>query len=311
MSMRVRSALALLLLSTSLVSTTAQTAFAEPSAAAVEEGRARFTKGVSLFRAGDFRAALIEFNRANTVAPSFRIQFNIGQTCAELQDHVCAMKAFSSFLNEGGKQVPAAQRTIAEKELTRLKALVGTVRIVVDVDGANVTIDDTAAGASPIADPMMVIAGKRKITAKKSGLTPVSATVDVPAGETVEVSLAFAETKNQPPGVVVTTPSETSRTPFYIGLAATGVLTAGTVVFGALSLGANSDLKAKAGELGTTKGEVESAQSKVKTLAIVTDVFFGATLVAAGVTTYLFFKTKPQSTQVGIGPGSVLLTHNF
>ena len=32
---------------------------ADPSAAAVEEGRARFTKGVSLFRTNDFRARIV------------------------------------------------------------------------------------------------------------------------------------------------------------------------------------------------------------------------------------------------------------
>src|SRR4051812_60021 len=90
-----------------------------PSAAAVEEGRARFSKGVALFRASNYRAALVEFNRAYAVAPSFRIQFNIGQTCAELQDYACAVKAFQKFLAEGGTQVPAPQRVTSEKELDR------------------------------------------------------------------------------------------------------------------------------------------------------------------------------------------------
>lgn len=285
-------------------------AHAEPSAAAQEEGRAHFQKGVGYFRVGDFRAALGEFNKANAVAPSFRIQFNIGQTCAELQDHVCAMKAFTTLLDEGGKQVPANQRTIAEKELKRLQALVGTVRIVVDVEGAALTIDDQPAGTSPLGEPTMVAAGKRKITAKKSGLSPVSATVDVPAGETVEVSLAFAESKNQP-NVVVSKDTSPSRTPFWIGVGATSALGVGTIVFGALALGANSDLKSQTGKIGVSGSSIDAAQSKVSTLAVVTDVFFGATLVAAGVTTYLFFKTQPSSTQVGIGPGSISLTQRF
>ena len=305
--MSMRRLLALLICCLSLVPSLAH---ADPSAAAVEEGRARFTKGVALFRAGDFRAALGEFNRANTVAPSFRIQFNIGQTCAELQDHVCATKAFSTFLNDGGKQVPAGQRTTAEKELKRLQALVGNVRVVVDVDGAAISIDDQPAGTSPVADATMVVAGKHKITAKKSGLSPQTSNVEVPAGETVEISMAFAETKSPAITVSSSGTNPPSRTPFWIGVAATGALTVGTVIFGALTLGAHSDYDDQLGKLGTSTSAIDDAKSKVSTLAVVTDVFFGATLVAAGVTTYLFFKTKPTTT-VGVGPRAVVLTHEF
>jgi hypothetical protein len=290
--------------------TTTSAAHAEPSPAAVDEGRALFSKGVTLFRAGDFRAALEQFTRAYAVAPSFRIQFNIGQTCSELQDHACATKAFELFLADGGKQVPPAQRIIAERELKRLHALVGSVRVVVNVAGADVTVDDAPVGTSPISAALTVNAGRRKISASKPPLAPVSSVVDVPGGDMVDVSLTLADASGTPllPSAPDTTPS---RTPFWIGVSATGVLVVATVVLGVVTLGAKSDLDATVGRFGATADDISRARSKVDGLALATDVFGGAAIVAAGITTYFFFTTKPTATQVGLGPGGISLRRAF
>lgn len=272
-----------------LVLASAASAHAEPSAAAVEEGRTRFSKGVVLFRAGDYKAALAEFTRANAVAPSFRIQFNIGQTCAELQDHVCAAKAFEAFLNEGGKQVPPAQRTTAERELKRLHGLVGRIRVLVNQDEASLTVDDAPVGTSPLADPVLVSAGKHKVTARKGG--SATTTVEVPAGETVEAQLSVADVTGSV--APVTTSGRPSRAPFWIGVAATGVLAVTTVALGVATLGADGSLGDEVGRFGVSPGAIEDARSSVDTLAIVTDVVLVATLAAAAVTTYFFFKTQP------------------
>jgi hypothetical protein len=284
-------------------------AHAAPSAAAIEEGRTRFQKGVSLFRAGDYRAALIEFNAANAVAPSFRIQFNIGQTCAELQEHACATKAFDAFLSDGGKQVPPDQRKIAEKELERLKALVGRVRVIVDASGADVSVDDVPAGTSPIAEPVLVNAGRRKITAKKGNGAPISTSIEVPAGETIDVNLAVAaEADAKPPEVVLGPPN---RTPFWIGVGVTAALTITTVTFGVLALGAKSDLDDTVGRFGVSPADVDAARVKVDDLTLATDLFGLATLLAAGATTYLFFDAPRSPVRAGVTPGAFRLRYTF
>ena len=288
----------------------AEAPHADPGPAAVDEGRALFGKGVTLFRAGDFRAALEQFNHAYAAAPSFRIQFNIGQTCSELQDHACATKAFELFLADGGKQVPPAQRVIAEREIKRLRALVGSLHVVVNLAGAEVTVDDAPAGTSPISAALLVNAGRRKVSASKPPLAPVSSMIDVPAGDTVEVSLALADASGVPlpPSAVAAAPS---RTPFWIGVAATSALAVATVIFGVVTLGAKSDLDGTVGRFGASADDISLARSKVDGLALVTDVFGGAAILAAGITTYFFFSTQPASTRIGVGPGGISLQRAF
>jgi hypothetical protein len=279
----------------------------EPSSAAVEEGRARFTRGVTLFRASDYRAALLEFNRAYAVAPSFRIQFNIGQTCAELLDHACAAKAFEIFLADGGKQVPPAQRVVAERELRRLNALVGRVRVRTTA-GAEVTVDGVAAGTGPLSEPVLVSAGRRTFVATKAPFAAVSQVIDVPAGDTVELALPIVEAGGETPAPAASAPS---RTPFWIGVGITSALAVVTVTTGVLALGAKSDLDATVGRFGASTASLDEARSKVDRLALVTDLFAAATLVGAGVTTFLFFQSRPTAPKVGLGPGSISVTHAF
>ena len=304
--MRSRS-LAVVAVTVALSFAVVRAASAAPSSAAIEEGRTRFQKGVSLFRAGDYRAALVEFNAANAVAPSFRIQFNIGQTCAELQDHACALKAFEAYLAEG-KQLPPEQRKVAEKEIERLKPLVGKVRIAVDAPGAEVAIDDVPIGTSPFADPVVLNAGKRKLTAKRSNGTLVTTNVDVPGGETVDVNLVVASDAPAKDQVVVGPPD---RTPFWIGVGVTAALTLTTVTFGVLALGAKSDLDDSVARFGASPADVDAARSKVDDLTLVTDLFALGTLIAAGVTTYLYIDPPRSSVRVGFGPGSFRLGTSF
>jgi hypothetical protein len=262
----------------------------------------------------------VEFNRANAVAPSFRIQFNIGQTCAELQDYACAAKAFESFLADGGTQVPPAQRTTAESELERLRALVVSVRVVVNMPGAEVAVDDVPVGVSPLAEPLLVSAGRRKISVAKPPLAPASTVVDVAGGDSIEVRLDLVEPSAPaaplPPAATAVAPigevaHVPSRTPFWIGVGATGLLTAVTVTFGVLSLSAKSDLDGTIARFGATSGDVDAARSKVSDLTLTTDVFGAVALAAAGITTVLFFTTKPPASRVGVGPGGLTVVHAF
>ncbi|MFO0738549.1 MAG: hypothetical protein U0270_21820 [Labilithrix sp.] len=258
------------------------------SADDITEGRARFNKGVTLFREKAFSAALVEFNAAYAAAPSFRIQYNIAQTCNEMHDYACAYRAFERFLADGGKDVPKDQQKVADAELKRLKPLVSSVYVVVNLSGADVAVDDAKVGTSPLASPVLASAGRHTITALKTGLPQARTVLDVPGGvDRIDVRLEISEPKAPPlpPPPPGEAPPEKSRLPMWIGIGATGALAVTTATLGILTLGAKSDLHASADRFGSSPRDIESAQSKQDTLAVVTDVVLGATIVAAGITT--------------------------
>src|SRR5260221_8307208 len=137
---------------------------AAPSAQAQDEAGAHFRRGVDLFKEADFRGALIEFRRANQIAPSFRVFYNLGQCYLELQDYAGALKSFQAYLEQGGKQIPKDRRAAVEGELKKLQSRVAHVEITSNVSGAEVRVDDDMVGTTPLAAPVLVGSGRRRIS---------------------------------------------------------------------------------------------------------------------------------------------------
>src|SRR6185369_13528930 len=100
------------------------TAEAAPTKEQQHEAATRFKKGIELFKEGDYQAALIEFRRANEIAPNYAVLYNIGQVYFQLQDYAGALTALERYLSEGGKNVPTARRTEVEKDIEKLKSRV-------------------------------------------------------------------------------------------------------------------------------------------------------------------------------------------
>ena len=155
---RLNRALALVL--TLAVSTTAY-------AQKTDEARSRFGRGVELFKENDYRAALIEFKRAYELAPNYKVLYNLGQTSLELQDYASALKTFEQYLREGGKDVPSKRKAEVEAELGKLRTRVAKITVEVNVEGAEVSIDDIVVGRTPLTEPLTVSAGRRKISVSK------------------------------------------------------------------------------------------------------------------------------------------------
>lgn len=290
----------------------ANSAAAQPSSA-VDEASTRYKKGIELYGEGDYRAALIEFKRAYELAPNFAVLYNMGQVYFQLQDYVGALSALEQYLADGGKNVPAPRRAEVQKDIEKLRSRIAKVEVVVNATDAEVSVDDVVVGKTPLAKPLLVSAGRRKITVSKGGAAPVSKTIEVAGSDSVRVNLELAEPSGGAPAPTPTpTPTDgpsagepppspggappptggaTVDTESSSGATVAWVITAGLAVgataCGILALGASSDLQTLRDEAGTTRDELDDAQGKTETLALVTDLLGAATVVAGGVSLYL------------------------
>lgn len=324
-----------LALSLALSSLSGATAFAgegqPPSKAAVEEAKKRLQRGRELYDESDFRAALAEFRRAYELAPTYKLLFDIGQICYQLQDYPCALQSFTKFMEEGRGQISAQQREDVQKELDRLQSRVATLRITTNVPDAEVTVDDVSVGKSPLSAPVVVSAGKRKITVTLPGRPPASRVVEVAGTDSLDVRLEIAgagEAQVSAGGDrggsdekrVEPSRGEGGRGALPIVMwSATGALAVATGITGVLALGASGDLSSKLDTFGATRAEVDDARSKTRTLALVTDVLLGVTVVAAGASLYFTLSGGPEPSQaagapslrVGVGPSSLTFAGTF
>ncbi len=175
------------------------------------------------------------------------------------------------------------------------------------------TIDDVSIGRSPLREPVLASAGRRKIAATKAGLTPASRVIDLAGGDKPRVSLELVEQQTAPPQIVVQqtgggdgatvtehpqTPPDTVRmtsgpsTAFYVALGVTGAAAVATGIFGGLALSAKGTYDSRIAQLGVTSSQVDSARSDVKTFALVTDICGGVAIAGVITTVVLALTTS-------------------
>ena len=331
---RAARALGCALLAASIVTLSAPLRSAQPDKAAAAEARSRYDRGKQLYEEGAYDAALIEFQRAYELAPSFRILYNIGQVYRQQNDYAGALKSYERYLAEGGKDIDAKRRTEVDGEIGQLRGRVATLQITTSVSGAEVSIDDVSIGRTPLAQPVMVNAGKRRVSAAKAGRVPVTKVVTLAGADALQVDLDLVEPGAPPasaasgkaPAPSAVGPPAVAPPPRvpWIGWALTGAFAVGAGVTGALALKASGDLKNERNDPAASRQNLDSERSKTKTLALVSDVFSGAAVIAGGVSLYFTLRAPPReaplsassplelrSVKLGLGPGGVRVLGAF
>ena len=299
--------------------------------AAKQEAATRFRKGLELYGDGDFQAALIEFRRAYELAPSYQVLYNIGQVYFQLQDYAGALTSLERYLAEGGAGVPASRRADVEKDIAKLRQRVAHIDVWTSVEDAEVVLDDAPLGKTPFPKPLLVSAGKHKLTATKSGRVSATKVFEIASGDTLKIALELPDSAPPPapaPEAPARASASTSPEPhgssgslLWLGWVATGALAVGAGVTGGLALASSSDLATKRETAGTARADLDAASSKTRTLAIISDVCTASAVVAGGVTLYFTLtspakpkddaKTASGDVRLGVRPGGLSLTGSF
>ncbi len=307
-----------------------EAARAEPSEEAKQSASGHFRRGVELFTEGAYRAALVEFEKANEILPDYRLLYNIGQTKLALQDYLGATLSYESYLSGGGADIPAARREDVERQLDALRERVGRVSIAVNADGADILIDDLAIGTTPLDGTIPVNVGRHRVFARGRDGSTATQVIDVAGGELVEVKLEL--TAPEVTGVAGTPVSETppmstTRKAAIGAWAGAGAAAVGAVVLGVMAGKKADDLDAKLGVVGSSRSEVNDLRDSADTLALTSDVFSGLAIAAGVAGVVLWFmepddseesatagdnrSTKQVSVKWGVGPTSVFARGHF
>lgn len=296
-----------------------------------DEAKARYMKGVELHEEGDFQAALIEFKKSYELLPNFHVLFNIGQEYFQLGDYVNAMKTFQQYLDDGGKRVPADKKDQVVRDLEKLKARVATINVKINVQGAEVRVDDQLQ-AVVLPGSVLVSTGRRKLEFSKSGYKTVTRSEDFAGQETREIVIDLQPEvtviNNNGDGtkqvvIVNGKPVEEPGPPAgpIIAWSLTGAFAIGLGVTGGLALAAQSDLDEMKTTAGNAEADLDDAASKARNMAIAADVFLAATIIGAGLSIYFTVDasleedpkpaTPAPTAKVGVGPGSANFSLTF
>ena len=293
---------------------------ASASGSASDEASKRFRSGVAFFKSKDFSAAMVEFKRAYELVPNYSVLYNLGQTARELKDYALALTAYERYLREGDTKIQAARRKEVTTAIEELRGKVGKIKVVTNVSGAEIAVDDITVGASPLPESVVVNIGRRKVSATLRGYAPVQRVLDVAGQEETTATLDLTKigpAKVEPSGPVVSPPPPVLKPPtvVWVMLSATGALAVATGVTGGLAVSARGGLQSELGKFPGDPKAIAAAQGQTQTLAVTTDVLGGLALASAVTTTVLYLVApraaeKPKTT-VGISPTGLVVQGAF
>lgn len=288
----------------------------------LDEAKAHLASGTQLYDENNFRGALVEFQKAYELAPSWRILFNIGQVEMEVQDYAGALRAYSRYLKEGGPDVPPDRLAQVNSEIERLKGRVGFL-VVQTAAGAQVLVDDVQVGYAPLPDAVAVSAGQHRVTVTLAGREPLTRVFDVAGRESVTAALAIEASGSTGPTqpAVTTTAAKPdgpkSKTPVYVMWGVTGGLAIGAGVFAVMAHSADNDLATLRATYPVTDAQLASQHDKVVQDAAITDILTAATVASAGIALYLTvtrmgkLETPERAVQLHVSPSGFALAGRF
>lgn len=179
---------------------TLEPAFAQPAGggedAVKEVARQRYNEGVKAFDAGKFEDARLAFSQAHQLTQAPGILLNLGISEIRTNRPVEGGNHLFQFLREYKEATPE-QKAGAIQGIEEAKKKAGLVSITVDVPGADVSVDGTLVGKSPLPDPVFVPEGGRTVVATAGGKNAMTK-VDAKRGQITPASIVFNTTPAAP-----------------------------------------------------------------------------------------------------------------
>jgi tetratricopeptide (TPR) repeat protein len=294
----------------------------EPTEEAKAEAKQRFARGIELFQEGEYPLALIEFERVYELVPDYRVLYNIGQVSIQLGRYARATKALEKYLEQGGDQIADDRKKAVEADLEMLRGRTAFLSVQTNVDGADVSLDDTLVGVTPLKEPILVDAGEHRLILRKPGYLTRPTQVALAGGETANVEITLTQEPVRNPDRVIVERDRApgpapNRTAMWVGWTTTGVLAVGTAVVGALAINAANNYKDTL-KSPTTSDELNDQHDRARMLITAADVLGAATLIAGGVSIYLTVTSdkasdtrRTGSVRGHVGPGSLFVSGSF
>ncbi len=265
-----------------------------PSGGDVTEAERLFDEGVAATERGDFAAALDSFQRSHRLNPLPDVLYNIAMCHKALGDLPAALNAFAEYVARMGGNLQPDEQAEFDALLADLVPRVGRIVVESTQTEAEIRIDRTAVGSTPMPGWRAVAPGRHRVEITKPGFGPYSTQVDVRAGQTLTVTAPLVAIAGPPPvgprvgtgPVAPVGPEPTDGeglSPWFwtcVGIAGASALT--MAITGGLTLKYRDDFDAG----GRTDAELRDTALALRTT---TDVFLGIGLAAVIAGTVLFF----------------------
>jgi len=246
-----------------------------------------FARGAKLFKQLDYKGAIEAFEASYKLSAHYLTLCNIARCHERRNDMIKAAEHYERCMKQGGKT--SRKHLRFEKSLMNAWLLIATVRVTSPGKGGIVYIDGRSRGAAPV--EVKLNPGSHVFEVRRTGAKPARATIEISGGERSLKLIPLAQAPptlpkqpHQPSSAQPEPPERSglSSTWFWVGAGVTAGLAAAAAIVGGLTIKADGDFD---------DGPTWDGYDKVLDLRLVTNILWGTTAAAAGVTTVLFFYT--------------------
>ncbi len=170
-----------------LASSAAPVAFAQGKPKTVREElapdlRKEWDLGLTLFGDGNYRGAIVQFQRVYDTSKNPRVLQNIARSYQELKNYPKAVQLYERVLSEGGKSVSAADQADIKSVIGQLRSAISTLDVQTNTPGVVVNVDGEDMGVTPLPKPIEVSVASHVVKLSKSGFREQTRNVDVGRG---------------------------------------------------------------------------------------------------------------------------------
>jgi hypothetical protein len=160
-------ALALMLAASPVMAQDAPRPLAESLTGAAKD---EYDKGMALWQTNrDPAKAIVKFLAAYEKSKDPRLLFNVALCARDLGQWTKVLTYARRFLDEAGTSASPEARSNADVLVRSAAPYVAKLAVQVNEPGAAIFVDDEPAGTTPLAQPLMVDIGKRRIRVTKPG----------------------------------------------------------------------------------------------------------------------------------------------
>ncbi len=151
------------------------------------EAKADYDAAKLLYGNGDYAGALVKFTAAHDKSKDPRLLWNLAACEKNLRHYVNLLGYVRRYLAEGDSILTETEKSDARALLKATEALTTAIDLSVSESGARVFVDDTLVGDTPLAAPIVVDVGPRKIRIEKEGFDVYRE--EITAGDTPRIKL--------------------------------------------------------------------------------------------------------------------------
>jgi len=285
---------ATLMICTALGLTLAAAAAAQDDAEDVKEkAKEHFLKGKALVEEGAPEKAVVELRKSYELHPVPIVLYNIAISYDQMHKYADAVRYYGLYL-ESEAQISQEDRVVILGRVEELKKFLGGLSLTVDVEGADVLIDNSLVGQTPL-DPVVVETGEHDLTVRKKGYPDIKEKITIISGEVAELSLSFGEAgkgEEGPEGGKEPVKKKKERkklgkTPFIVMAALTGASALVMAITGGVALKKDGEVA----DMYDNTHEWRDVADERDRLAWGTNAMIGVTAACAAATLVLVFFT--------------------